>query len=165
MSSLAGTQGSWVRIPLETWMYCVYSVFVLGSGFEAGWSLVQGVLPNVLDWETEVKRSVSRMPYAPSGSNGNKGTKYNFYRCLHPVAYITLLNYVYRLRTRLLFILHYMFRPQRGIFRCSIYITLLLLCAFTHFSSSMLALVCVHTPIRPLVMFYVVCFWWFMIIS
>jgi hypothetical protein len=26
-------RGSWVRIPLEAWMYvCVYSVFVLGSG-------------------------------------------------------------------------------------------------------------------------------------
>jgi hypothetical protein len=28
---------------------CVYSVFVLGSGFATGWSLVQGVLPNILD--------------------------------------------------------------------------------------------------------------------
>jgi hypothetical protein len=27
---------------------CVYSVFVLGSGLATGWSLVQGVLPNVL---------------------------------------------------------------------------------------------------------------------
>jgi hypothetical protein len=61
---------------------------------------------------------------------------YNFYRCLYPVAYIILLNYVYRLRNLLLFILHYMFRPQRVIFRCSIYITLSLLCAFTHFFSS-----------------------------
>jgi hypothetical protein len=49
-SSLARTLGSWVRIPLEVWMsVCVYSVFVLGSGLETGWSLVQGVLPNVLD--------------------------------------------------------------------------------------------------------------------
>jgi hypothetical protein len=28
---------------------CVNSVFVLGSGLATGWSLVQGVLPNVLD--------------------------------------------------------------------------------------------------------------------
>jgi hypothetical protein len=54
---------------------CVYSVFVLGSGLATDWSLVQGVLPNILDEETEVKRSVSRMPYAPSGSNRNKPTK------------------------------------------------------------------------------------------
>jgi hypothetical protein len=73
------TVGSWVRIPLEAWMsVCVYTVFVLyvlGSGLATGWSLVQGVLPNVLDLEIEVKRSVSRMPYAPSGSNRNKPTK------------------------------------------------------------------------------------------
>jgi hypothetical protein len=61
--------------PLEAWMFvCVYSVFVLGSGLATGWSLIQGVLPNVLDQETEVKQSVSRMPYAPSGSNRNKPT-------------------------------------------------------------------------------------------
>jgi hypothetical protein len=28
---------------------CVYSVFVLGTGFATGWSLAQGVLPNVVD--------------------------------------------------------------------------------------------------------------------
>jgi hypothetical protein len=50
LSSLARTLGSWVRIPLEAWMsVCVYSVCVLGSGLATGWSLVQGVLPNVLD--------------------------------------------------------------------------------------------------------------------
>jgi hypothetical protein len=54
---------------------CVYSVFVLDSGLATGWSLVQGVLPNVLDQETEVKRSVSRMPYAPNWSNRNKSTQ------------------------------------------------------------------------------------------
>jgi hypothetical protein len=51
MSSPAWTLGSWVRIPLEAWMFvCVYSVFVLscvGSGLAMGWSLVQGVLPTV----------------------------------------------------------------------------------------------------------------------
>jgi hypothetical protein len=47
---------------------------VLGGGFATDWSLVQGVVPNVLDYETEVKRSVSQMPYAPSGSNRNEGT-------------------------------------------------------------------------------------------
>jgi hypothetical protein len=50
LSSLAETLGSWVRILLEPWISgCVYSVFVLGSGLATGWSLVQGVLPNVLD--------------------------------------------------------------------------------------------------------------------
>jgi hypothetical protein len=53
---------------------CVYSLFVLGSSLATGSSLVQEVLPNVLHEETEVKRSVSRMPYAPSGSNKNKLT-------------------------------------------------------------------------------------------
>jgi hypothetical protein len=28
---------------------CVYSVFVFGSGLATGWSLVEGVLSNVLD--------------------------------------------------------------------------------------------------------------------
>jgi hypothetical protein len=49
--SPARTLESWVRIPLEAWMFvCVYSVFVLfciGSGLATGWSLVQGVLPIV----------------------------------------------------------------------------------------------------------------------
>jgi hypothetical protein len=52
MSSPAWTLGSWVRIPLEAWMFVyVYSVFVLscvGSGLAKGWSPVQGVLPIVL---------------------------------------------------------------------------------------------------------------------
>jgi hypothetical protein len=61
LSSLAGTLGSWVRIPLKAWMsVCVYSVFVLGSGLSTGWSPVQGVLPTVLglrNWsETTGKR-------------------------------------------------------------------------------------------------------------
>jgi hypothetical protein len=50
-SSSAWTLGSWVRIPIEAWVFvCVYSVFVLscvGSGLATGWSLVQGVLPIV----------------------------------------------------------------------------------------------------------------------
>jgi hypothetical protein len=49
MSWPAWTLGSWVRIPLEAWMFvCVYSVLVLtcvGSGLATGWSLVQRVLP------------------------------------------------------------------------------------------------------------------------
>jgi hypothetical protein len=48
---------------------------MLDNGLAMGWSLVQGVLPNVLDYESEVKRSFSRMPYAPIGSNRNKTTK------------------------------------------------------------------------------------------
>jgi hypothetical protein len=55
-----------------------YCVFVLGSGLATGWSLVQGVLLNVLDKETEVKRSVSRVSNAPSGSNRNKPTIMKF---------------------------------------------------------------------------------------
>jgi hypothetical protein len=48
--SLAQTLGTWVSIPLEPWMsVCVCSLFVLGSGLATGWSLVQGVPPNVLD--------------------------------------------------------------------------------------------------------------------
>jgi hypothetical protein len=51
ISSPAWTLGSWVRIPLEAWMFvCVCSVFVLSSvssGLATGWSLVQGVLPTV----------------------------------------------------------------------------------------------------------------------
>jgi hypothetical protein len=50
MSSPAWTLGSWVRIPLEAWMFvCVYSVCVVlcRSGLAPGWSLVQGVLPIV----------------------------------------------------------------------------------------------------------------------
>jgi hypothetical protein len=72
MSTPAWTLGLWVRIPLKEWMSVrVYSVFVLGSGLVTGWSPVQEVLQNVLDQETEVKRSVSRMPYAPRASNRN----------------------------------------------------------------------------------------------
>jgi hypothetical protein len=48
MSSPARALESRVRIPLKAWMpVWVYSVFVLGSGFAAGSSPVQGVLPTV----------------------------------------------------------------------------------------------------------------------
>jgi hypothetical protein len=48
LSSLTRTLGSWVRIPLKSWMFVrVYSVFVLGSGLVTGWSSVQGVIPTV----------------------------------------------------------------------------------------------------------------------
>jgi hypothetical protein len=49
MSSPAWTLGSWVRIPLEAWMFvCVYSVLsCVSSGLATSWSLVQGVLPIV----------------------------------------------------------------------------------------------------------------------
>jgi hypothetical protein len=49
----------------------VYSMFVLscvGRGLAMSWSLVQGVLPTVLDNETEVKRKVSWTPHAPVGA-------------------------------------------------------------------------------------------------
>jgi hypothetical protein len=46
--SLARTLRSWVGIPLEAWMFvCLFCV--LGSGLQTGWSLVQRVLPKVLD--------------------------------------------------------------------------------------------------------------------
>jgi hypothetical protein len=51
---------------------CVYSVFLLGSGLASDWSPIQGVLPTVLDNKIEVKRSVSRKPYASSGSNRHR---------------------------------------------------------------------------------------------
>jgi hypothetical protein len=36
--------------PTEAWMFVyVYSVFVLGSSLAIGWSLIQGVLPTVID--------------------------------------------------------------------------------------------------------------------
>jgi hypothetical protein len=50
-------------------------VFVLGNGLVTGWSFVQRVLPTVRDWDTEVERNVSQMPYALSGSNRNKDKK------------------------------------------------------------------------------------------
>jgi hypothetical protein len=49
LPSFARTLESWIRIQLEAWMsVCVYCVFVLGSDLAMGWSVVQGVLPNVL---------------------------------------------------------------------------------------------------------------------
>jgi hypothetical protein len=56
----------------------VYSMFLLscvGRGLAMSWSLIQGVLPTVLDRETEVKREVSRMTHAPVGAK--KGIKTN----------------------------------------------------------------------------------------
>jgi hypothetical protein len=51
LSSPAGTMGSWVRIPLKTWMsvrvYSVCAVLCVGRGLARGWSPVQGVVPAV----------------------------------------------------------------------------------------------------------------------
>jgi hypothetical protein len=44
MSSPAWTLGSWVRTPLEAWIFVLSCV---GGGLATGWSLVQGVLPFV----------------------------------------------------------------------------------------------------------------------
>jgi hypothetical protein len=64
MPSPARTLGSWVRIPLEAWMFfCVYSVFVLScvsSGLATGWSPVQGVLQTVS--KSKIKESHKRRP-------------------------------------------------------------------------------------------------------
>jgi hypothetical protein len=73
LSSLARTLGSWIRIRLEAWM-SVFT-FVLGSGLATGWSLVQGVLPNVLDEETEVKR----MSMLQMGATGIKQPCYELF--------------------------------------------------------------------------------------
>jgi hypothetical protein len=75
MDELSIIAGVVVSNPTRGMDVCVYSAFVLGSCLATGRSLVQGVLPNVLDKEAEIKRSVSRMSYAPSGSNWNKPTK------------------------------------------------------------------------------------------
>jgi hypothetical protein len=61
--SNTGTVGS---NPTRGMAVCVYSMIILGSGLAMGWFPLQGVLPTLLDLETEVKRSVSRMPYAPN---------------------------------------------------------------------------------------------------
>jgi hypothetical protein len=54
---------------MDVYVYVyVYSMFVLscvGRGLAMSWSLVQGVLPTVLNKVTEVKRKVSWMPHAP----------------------------------------------------------------------------------------------------
>jgi hypothetical protein len=61
---------------MDVYVYVyMYSMFVLscvGRGLAMSRSLVQGVLPTVLDKETEVKREVSWMPHAPVGAK--KGT-------------------------------------------------------------------------------------------
>jgi hypothetical protein len=46
ISSLARTLGSWVRIPLETWMSAFILCLCAGSGLAIGWSLV---LPTLKD--------------------------------------------------------------------------------------------------------------------
>jgi hypothetical protein len=40
----------------------------VGRGLAISYSLVQGVLPTVLEKETEVKRKVSWMPHVPAGA-------------------------------------------------------------------------------------------------
>jgi hypothetical protein len=49
--SKAGIVGSNLTRGMDV---CLCLFFALGSGLATGWSLVQGVLPNVLDQETEV---------------------------------------------------------------------------------------------------------------
>jgi hypothetical protein len=61
LPSLALTLGSWVRIPLKAWMFCVCMcsfcvcvILCLGRSLATGWSLVQGALPSVKnDYGTE----------------------------------------------------------------------------------------------------------------
>jgi hypothetical protein len=77
--SLARTLGSWVRVPLKGRMSVyVYLVFVA----MCRWRPCVGADPPSEETyrlskkerkkETEVKRSVSRMSYVPSGSNRNR---------------------------------------------------------------------------------------------
>jgi hypothetical protein len=72
LSSPARTLGSWVRIPLKSWMFvCVYSVFV--CRYQPCDELItrpRSPTDCLQDEETEVKRRVSRMPYAPEGVTG-----------------------------------------------------------------------------------------------
>jgi hypothetical protein len=76
----AGIVGSNPTRGTDVYVYVyVYSMFVLscvGRGLAMSWSLVQGVLPTVLDKETEMKQEVSWMPHAPVGAK--KGIK-NYY--------------------------------------------------------------------------------------
>jgi hypothetical protein len=58
--------GSWVRIPVKTWifgvcmrLFCVYVVLRLRRGLATSWSLVQGVLPSAKsDYDTESEARV-----------------------------------------------------------------------------------------------------------
>jgi hypothetical protein len=57
LSSLARTLGTWIRIPLKTWMsVCVCVVLCVGRSLATGWSPVQGVLPTVYGWRNWKKR-------------------------------------------------------------------------------------------------------------
>jgi hypothetical protein len=60
LSSPSQTLGSWARIPLEAWVYCL-RLFVsvlpcVGSGFAVGRSPIQGVLSTVCTIKKTVKR-------------------------------------------------------------------------------------------------------------
>jgi hypothetical protein len=70
----AGIIGSNPTRGMDVYVY-VYSVFVLscaGRGLAMSWSLVQGVLPTVLDKETAMKRECSWMSHAPVGAKKKK---------------------------------------------------------------------------------------------
>jgi hypothetical protein len=68
----AGIVGSNPTRGMNVYVYVyVYSMFVLtcvGRGLAMSWSLIQGVLPTVLDNETEVKRENSWMSHASVGT-------------------------------------------------------------------------------------------------
>jgi hypothetical protein len=70
----------------------VFILCLLGSDFATGPSLVLGVLPNVLDYETEVKRSVSGMTYVPSRSNKKKPPP-NHHWFLHYIEFLCVCVY------------------------------------------------------------------------
>jgi hypothetical protein len=78
----------------------------------------------------------------------------NFYRCLHPVAYINTIVKLYLPSTHTFVVYypvfsHYMFRPQRVISRCSIYPILYYCCIVRSlaFSCPKLLLLCAYIPI------------------
>jgi hypothetical protein len=85
MSSPAWTLGSWVRIPLEAWMFvCVYSVFVLscvGSGLATAWSLVQGVLPTVYNKKNLIRGGRGPI-WAGAPLNNNNNNNNNNFKCV-----------------------------------------------------------------------------------
>jgi hypothetical protein len=47
------------------YVYCMFVLSCVGRGLAMSWSLVEGVLPTVLDKETVVKREISWMPHTP----------------------------------------------------------------------------------------------------
>jgi hypothetical protein len=93
MSSPTRKLRSLVRIPLKAWMsLSVYSVFVLGSGLATGWSLVQGVLPTILEKKVEWNEVFHGCSHREVGVRIPVGSRIFFHAVqtgsgAHPVSY------------------------------------------------------------------------------